>query len=199
VKDLLATPRFLVAAGEFTDANGTGQSYVATYPVVPDLRAPGAPHRLTAAVTAARWASLTWNAATDNVGVTGYRVVRNGVVLSPSVAGPSFTDTALKPNTTYTYSVRALDAAGNVSRDSERLSVTTLAPSSEVFSVAGPSGAGPRRAESAVGGSPVSFAGSFTVDRGSAAVGPDGTFGWESAYGLMAGDGVELTHASLRG
>jgi chitodextrinase len=67
---------------------------------------------------------LTWNAATDNVGVTGYRVYRNGALLA-SPAATSYTDYAVSRKTTYRYAVRALDAAGNVGAQSATVYVTT--------------------------------------------------------------------------
>ncbi len=73
--------------------------------------------------------ALSWNAATDNVGVTGYNIYRNGAA-SPTgtSSGTTFTDTGLTPSTTYTYTVKARDAAGNVSTaHSNQISVTTNA------------------------------------------------------------------------
>ncbi|UCC71572.1 MAG: right-handed parallel beta-helix repeat-containing protein [Gemmatimonadota bacterium] len=70
--------------------------------------------------------SISWGASTDNVGVTEYRVFRDGVEVG-TVAAPttSFTDTGLAPATTYAYHVTALDAAGNESPASGTLEVTT--------------------------------------------------------------------------
>ena len=69
---------------------------------------------------------LGWTASTDNVGVTGYSITRNGVVLTTvGGAATSFSDTTASPNTSYTYSLRANDAAGNVSAASNSASVTT--------------------------------------------------------------------------
>jgi chitodextrinase len=73
--------------------------------------------------------SLTWNASSDNVGVTGYRILRNGSQAGTS-ATTSFTDTGLTPGTNYTYTVVATDAAKNESEPSSPLTVTTTsAPS----------------------------------------------------------------------
>ena len=66
---------------------------------------------------AAKSINLTWNAVTDNAGVTGYDVYRNGSLLA-TAAGPSYSDTTVVPGTTYTYAVAAFDAAGNVSAPS---------------------------------------------------------------------------------
>ena len=68
--------------------------------------------------------TLSWNAAADNVGVTGYRVYRDGtLVASPS--GTSVSMTGLSAGVPYSFTVSALDAAGNVSALSAPLSVTT--------------------------------------------------------------------------
>jgi chitodextrinase len=69
---------------------------------------------------------LAWSASTDNVGVAGYRVYRDGV-LRATVTGTGYTDTGLSPQTTYGYTVVAFDAAGNVS-PSAAASATTPAP-----------------------------------------------------------------------
>ena len=58
------------------------------------------------------------------MGVTGYRISRGATVLD-TVAGLNFTDTGLAPSTSYTYSVVALDAAGNVSPASTGTIATT--------------------------------------------------------------------------
>ncbi|MGW0600928.1 glycoside hydrolase family 6 protein [Streptomyces sp. NPDC002776] len=103
------------------------------YPAVPtggtdpgDTTAPTAPTALRATAKTASSVSLAWTAATDNVGVTGYDVYRNGTrVGSAPAAGTTYTDTGLSAATAYSYTVRALDAAGNVSAASTALSVTT--------------------------------------------------------------------------
>ena len=71
--------------------------------------------------------ALAWNASTDNVGVTGYQVFR-GTTLVASPTGLAFTDTGLAPSTTFSYTVRALDAAGNQSAASAAVSATTGPP-----------------------------------------------------------------------
>jgi hypothetical protein len=69
---------------------------------------------------------LNWNASTDNVGVAGYHVYRNGILVGTSTT-TTFTDTGLDPSTQYTYAVSAFDAAGNESARSTAVTVTTLA------------------------------------------------------------------------
>jgi chitinase len=71
--------------------------------------------------------SLAWNASTDNVGVKNYQVKRNGTTVATTTA-LSYTNSGLAPETTYSYTVVAVDAAGNVSSPAGPLSVTTLTP-----------------------------------------------------------------------
>ncbi|MFI7108843.1 glycosyl hydrolase family 18 protein [Nonomuraea sp. NPDC050227] len=68
--------------------------------------------------------SLAWNASTDNVAVTGYEVYRGGTLVT-TVTGTSYNDTGLSANTSYNYTVRARDAAGNRSADSNQITATT--------------------------------------------------------------------------
>ena len=70
--------------------------------------------------------SLSWNASTDNVGVTGYQVLRGGTQVG-TTATTSFTDTGLTASTAYSYTVKAYDAAGNTSPASTSLTVSTTA------------------------------------------------------------------------
>ncbi|MBT2490799.1 glycoside hydrolase family 6 protein [Streptomyces sp. ISL-96] len=91
-----------------------------------DQQAPTAPTALSSTAKTANSVSLAWSASTDNVGVTGYDVYRGTVKANTTpVSGTSFTDTGLSPSTAYNYTVRARDAAGNVSAASVVLSVTT--------------------------------------------------------------------------
>ena len=80
----------------------------------PDTSSPTAPSSLSASAMTSSSVTLNWVAATDNVGVTGYRVSRNSVQVG-TVTTLSFTDSGLAASTTYSYSVVAVDAAGNVS------------------------------------------------------------------------------------
>jgi chitodextrinase len=67
---------------------------------------------------------LSWSASSDNVGVAGYGVFRNGVLVA-ALSDTTFQDTGLNPDITYTCRVRAVDAAGNVSAQSAAASATT--------------------------------------------------------------------------
>lgn len=91
----------------------------------PDSTPPSAPTSLTASALSGASVQLNWDAATDDTGVAGYTVARDGVALPGTVATTSFTDNSLTPGTTYTYTVRATDAAGNVGPASAPATVTT--------------------------------------------------------------------------
>ncbi len=67
--------------------------------------------------------SLAWNASTDNVGVTGYHLYRNGTLVA-SPAGTSYTDTGLTVSSSYTYTISAYDNAANQSAVSAPYSTT---------------------------------------------------------------------------
>lgn len=95
-------------------------------PVTPDTMAPSVPASLTATTVSSSRIDLAWSAATDNVGVTGYRVARGGAVIA-TVSGTTYADTGLAASTTYGYTVTALDAAGNASASSTSRSATTQA------------------------------------------------------------------------
>src|SRR6266536_1647236 len=89
-----------------------------------DTTPPSAPTNLQSTGTTSSSVSLAWTASTDNVGVTGYDVYRGGTKVG-SPTGTSFTDSGLSASTTYSYTVKAHDAAGNVSAASNQISVTT--------------------------------------------------------------------------
>ena len=92
-----------------------------------DTTPPSTPTGLAAAAAGSTGANLSWSASTDNVGVTGYIVRRNGVQVA-TPATTSYGDTGLSAATTYSYTVAARDAAGNISPNSTSVSVTTPTP-----------------------------------------------------------------------
>ncbi len=89
-----------------------------------DTQAPSAPSNLIASGTTTTTTNLSWTAATDNVGVTGYDVYQ-GTTLKSTVTGTTYAVSGLTANTTYSFSVKAKDAAGNSSVASNVASVTT--------------------------------------------------------------------------
>jgi chitodextrinase len=95
----------------------------------PDVTAPTTPAGLAALAVSSSQINLSWNASTDDVGVTGYRVYRGGALLVTLGAVTSYQDAGLRPSTAYAYAVQALDAAGNSSGQSLAASASTLADS----------------------------------------------------------------------
>jgi len=91
----------------------------------PDTTPPSVPTGLQGSAASTTRIDLTWNASTDNVGVTGYEVRRDGALIA-TVPGTGYSDTGLGANTSYSYTVTARDAAGNTSAESGAVSVTTL-------------------------------------------------------------------------
>jgi fibronectin type 3 domain-containing protein len=90
-----------------------------------DSQAPTPPANLSAKATAYNNVALTWTAGTDNVGVVGYRIIRNGALLTQVGAVTSLQDSQVLPSTQYTYAIVALDAAGNESPSSSPATATT--------------------------------------------------------------------------
>ena len=112
--------RALDAAGSMGDAS---PSFTVT---MPDTVAPSAPGVPTGQASAnPQRIDLTWTAATDNVGVTGYEISRDGVVLG-TAAGTTYSDTTVGSAASYAYTVVALDAAGNRGPTSAPVTVTSL-------------------------------------------------------------------------
>ncbi|MFD6552908.1 glycoside hydrolase family 6 protein [Streptomyces sp. NPDC058398] len=91
-----------------------------------DTQAPTVPGGLAVSSTTSNSATLSWSASTDNTAVTGYDVYRDGTKVG-SATTTSYTDSGLAASTTYTYTVKAKDAAGNVSASSTAVSATTKA------------------------------------------------------------------------
>ncbi|MDQ1738693.1 MAG: chitinase, partial [Pseudonocardiales bacterium] len=108
--------------------NQSGDSAPATVGSGTDTTPPTAPGNLTATATGPTSVQLGWTASTDNVGVTGYNIYR-GSASTPlaSVAGTitSYVDNTVAAATSYTYTVKAKDAAGNNSTASNAATVTT--------------------------------------------------------------------------
>jgi len=102
-----------------------------TAPPQPDTLAPTVPTNLAASNVTTTGFTLTWTASTDNVGVTGYEIFRNNVSLGTTPAN-EVAVTGLAAGTTYSLTVKARDAAGNVSAASAALSVTTASAGTDL-------------------------------------------------------------------
>jgi chitodextrinase len=90
-----------------------------------DTTAPSVPTGLTAIAGSSSSISLNWTASTDDVGVIGYRIFKNGTQISTSSTN-AYNDAGLVSKTTYTYTVSAYDAAENNSPQSSSASATTF-------------------------------------------------------------------------
>lgn len=112
-------------AGNASDASALLEVRTQPAPVV-DVTAPSAPMHLHSMGETETSIDLMWRAATDDVGVTGYRVYRDGQLVR-STSATRVMDTGLTAGTEYRYTVRALDAAGNESGDSNVLVKATKA------------------------------------------------------------------------
>ncbi|WP_234349272.1 MULTISPECIES: fibronectin type III domain-containing protein [unclassified Streptomyces] len=113
------------AAGNLS---GAGPAALVTTPAAKaeDRQAPTAPATTTGAATGPRSARLSWAPSTDDTGVTAYDVYQGGVRIH--TAGPGEQETALtglRPDTVYTFTVRARDGADNSSPDGPAVDVTT--------------------------------------------------------------------------
>ena len=135
VEDQIVTATGSYAATS-TVTGGTWVAQMATFSasaLAGDTTPPTAPSNLTATAASASQINLAWTASTDNVGVTGYLVERcsgAGCTNFAQIGTPtstSFSDTGLTANTSYSYRVRATDAAGNLSAYSNIASATTSA------------------------------------------------------------------------
>jgi chitodextrinase len=125
-------PRTGVATAAGTTTGGASRSFTApdtndwvlhiSKPA--DSEAPSVPTNVQAIAQSASSVQVTWTASTDNIGVTGYKVYRNGMQAGTS-ATTSYTDTGLSAGTTYSYRVSAYDAAGNESAQSSPPAVVT--------------------------------------------------------------------------
>ncbi len=104
----------VVAYDAAGNSSATSASASATTLAAPDNTAPSVPTNVAAVAVSSTRINVSWTASTDNVAVTGYQVLRGGVQIS-TVTGTSFANSGLAPLTSYTYSLRAFDAAGNVS------------------------------------------------------------------------------------
>lgn len=119
------------AAGNVSAQSAPVTVTTPAYSSTVDTTPPSVPTNLTATVASSTQINLSWAASTDNTGVSPwYKIYRNGVLYSSSgltLLSLTYSDTNLSPSTTYTYTVAAYDAAGNLSAQSNAVTVATLA------------------------------------------------------------------------
>jgi peptidoglycan hydrolase-like protein with peptidoglycan-binding domain len=137
VAPTINTTYSIICAGPGGTASQSATVTVATS--TGDTIPPSVPTNLSASAVSSSQINLTWTASTDNVGVAGYDIYRNGTKLGTSATN-SYRDTGLSASTQYTYTVSAYDAAGNTSAPSSAASATTqTAPQGGGTPSAGPS------------------------------------------------------------
>jgi chitodextrinase len=130
--------RAVDAAGNLSPYSNTASASAQT----PDNQPPTAPSNLTAAGVSPSQINLSWTASTDNVGITNYLIERcQDTGCTPTYRintspGTIYNDTGLPAVTTYTYRVRATDAAGNLSPYSNVTTATTQLTGSLNFTLA---------------------------------------------------------------
>jgi chitodextrinase len=114
---------------ETESADGDSQTTrtISSDPPAVDRTPPTTPAGLTGAAVSPTQINLNWLEARDNVEVTGYRIYRGGVLLTTLGSVTTFQHTGLTPSTTYSYTVQAIDGAGNPSGQSPAALVTTPA------------------------------------------------------------------------
>ncbi len=146
-------------------------------PATVDSAPPSVPSGLIATANSPSQINLSWSPATDNVGVVGYRVYRGGVMVA-DVTSPAYASSGLASSTSYSFSVSAYDAAGNLSAQSLSSSATTLAAPAPVATTMhldfnnGTSGAGNSPTEAGYVGVPLI---AFNSSLG---------YGWQSISGM---------------
>jgi chitodextrinase len=121
-------PETIIATLTPASSYDLGSSSTATGTIADlDATPPSVPQNLRVTSTTTSSIAFAWDVSTDDTGVTGYNVYRNGSTFLGTVTGTTFTDTGLSANTLYSYTVVARDAAGNVSAASNPLAASTNA------------------------------------------------------------------------
>ena len=120
------------AAGDSFEVDG------ATLFATSDTTAPTVPTGVDATPVDPNEAYVSWAPASDNVGVTGYVVMRDGIEIGRTGATTSYEDKSVAAGTSYAYNVEAFDASGNTSAPSATASATTPAGTPICGTASGP-------------------------------------------------------------
>jgi hypothetical protein len=115
-----ATYQFITTRGQTRDSGSIACSQGGS-----DTTPPSDPTGLTATATYKTKIDLSWNASSDNVGVTGYRIFRDGLLLTTVGPGLTYSDGTVLAGSTHTYTVSAIDAESNESGPSNAVTATT--------------------------------------------------------------------------
>lgn len=117
----------ILAVWEIYDTNNAFYNVIdVNFAGDPDLIAPTAPSNAAASNIGTTTATISWGASTDNVGVTGYRIYNGSSEIANTSGALSAGLTGLTADTTYNLTVKAFDAAGNLSNASNTVTFTTL-------------------------------------------------------------------------
>jgi chitodextrinase len=118
--------------GESNESNNTLTKSL-TVGATADTQAPTAPTNLAASNITTSSVTLSWSASTDNVGVAGYDVYQGTTKINTAnITATTYNVTGLAASTTYSFTVKARDAAGNTSAASNAVNITTQAPATPV-------------------------------------------------------------------
>ncbi len=104
--------------------DGSGNLSDSASIMVNDTEAPSIPSNLKVTSKSNTMVCLEWETSTDNVGVEGYEIFRNGLKIGET-KNTSYVDTTVNNNENYVYSVKAYDKSANISEESSSISVTT--------------------------------------------------------------------------
>ena len=120
-----ATTTYVLTAANDAGSTTASVTIVVNAPA-PDLQAPTAPTLFSAMAKSATEVDLSWSASSDNRAVAGYQILRNGSVLMTVTSETwSYADLSVKGSTSYAYAIRAFDAAGNFSQQSNSITAVT--------------------------------------------------------------------------
>lgn len=132
------TYRYSVAACDVVgNCSAQSAAAVVTTPAPADTGPPSVPGGFAAIPISQSQIDLAWAAATDNVGVAGYKVYRGGSLLASPGNVTSYRDAGLRSATPYSYTVQACDALGNCSAQSAVAATTTQGSSANLEFVQG--------------------------------------------------------------
>ncbi len=123
----LTTYTYTLYAEDAADNRSPASTNLTIATTAPDTQDPSVPSNFTVSNATASTVALTWDQSTDNIGVASYVVTRDGSDIA-TVPHPTttYTDSNLNTETSYTYTVRAADAAGNTSAQTAAVTGTTL-------------------------------------------------------------------------
>lgn len=108
--------------------DGIGAAGLGLVEGTPENVPPTTPGNLSVLSVTDTTVTISWSASSDNVAVTNYRVLRNGVQIA-TPPSTTYTDSGLSPLSSYTYQVCAEDPAGNISPLSNTVMATTIVSS----------------------------------------------------------------------